>query len=81
MSDSSTERTIGSLKIRIDRLLCVGFGDCVDVAPDVFALAEDGIVTFTTCADASDRDRLIRACDVCPVDALNVFDEHGMQLV
>lgn len=81
MSDSSAERTVGTLRIRIDRLLCVGFGDCIDAAPDVFELAEDGIVTFTTRGDDADRGRLIRACDVCPVDALSVFDEDGTQLV
>lgn len=81
MSDDSTERTVGSLKIRIDRLLCVGFGDCIDVAPDVFVLDEDGIATFTAHADGDDRDRLIRACQACPVDALSVFDEDGNQLV
>lgn len=67
--------------VPLDRLLCVGFGDCIDVAPDVFALADGGIVTFNAQADADDRERLVRACDACPVDALSVFDEHGTQLV
>jgi ferredoxin len=28
-----------------------------------------------------DRERLIRACDLCPVDALTVWDETGRQVV
>jgi hypothetical protein len=28
-----------------------------------------------------DRERILRACDICPVDALSVFDAEGNQLV
>jgi hypothetical protein len=30
----------------VDRLLCVGFGDCMDVAPDVFEFDDEGICAF-----------------------------------
>ncbi|HEX7050452.1 MAG TPA: ferredoxin [Longimicrobiales bacterium] len=77
----SEERTIGELTIHIDRLLCVGFGDCIEVAPEVFEFDAEGIVTFRADAAVIERERLIRACDVCPVDALSAFDEDGDQLV
>ncbi len=32
------DRKIGSLSVRIDRTLCVGFGDCVTEAPEAFQL-------------------------------------------
>jgi ferredoxin len=76
----SDERTVHGLRIKIDRDLCVGFGDCVAEAPDAFKLDESGIVVFVA-PDEVDRERLIRASDVCPVDALTVWDESGNQIV
>ena len=66
--------------IRIDRTLCVGFGDCVEAAPDAFDLDGEGIAIFVDPA-AVDADRLREACDVCPVDALMIFDLEGRQIV
>jgi ferredoxin len=79
--DSSTERKVGDLTIRIDRLLCVGFGDCIEMAAEAFEFDAEGIVTFRDTIDSVERERLIRACDVCPVDALSVFDGEGNQLI
>jgi ferredoxin len=74
------ERKIGGLTIRIDRLLCVGFGDCIEEATEAFEFDGDGIVTFKDGADAVTRERLIQACRVCPVDALTLLDEEGVTL-
>lgn len=73
------ERTINGLVARIDRRLCVGFGDCIDEAPDALAFCGDGIVTFTEAADGLDRRQLIAVCAVCPVDAITVY-EDGAQI-
>jgi ferredoxin len=74
------EQRVGQVTIRIDRHLCVGFGDCVEVAPDAFELDEDGIAVLRTTADQVERERLIEACRSCPVDALIALDESGAQL-
>lgn len=74
------EQRVGQLTIRIDRHLCVGFGDCVEVAPDAFELDDEGIAIVRTTADQVGRERLIEACRSCPVDALMAFDESGAQL-
>ena len=79
MSDSD-ERTVGLMRVRIDRSLCVGFGDCVDEAPEAFRLDEEGIAFFVA-PEAVARDRLLSACDACPVDAITVWDESGQQIV
>jgi len=79
MSDVD-ERTVGSLRVRIDRTLCVGFGDCITEAPEAFVLDDGGIAVFVT-PEAVDRERLLRACDACPVDAITVWDENGAQIV
>ena len=79
MSDGE-ERLVGGLRVRIDRTLCVGFGDCVKEAPEGFKLDEEVVAVFVA-PDAVARDRLLRACDACPVDAISVWDEDGKQLV
>jgi ferredoxin len=74
------ERRIAGLTVRIDRLLCVGFGDCIDEAPESFELDGEGVVVFRAEADAGGRERIVRACASCPVDALTVLDGDGRQL-
>ncbi len=76
--DDDTRR-IGDLSVRIDRLLCVGFGDCVETAPGAFELDEQDIAVFAR-PEEVERDALLRACDACPVDALTVWGPDGEQL-
>ena len=71
----------GGLTIIIDRLLCVGFGDCIEIAPEAFEFDKDGIVKFKESLAEVDRERLIKSCDICPVDALTILDEAGVQIV
>jgi ferredoxin len=77
--DGRDERTVSGLKIRIDRGLCVGFGDCIEAAPQAFTLDADGVVVFTA-PEQLPREALVAACDACPVDALTAWDETGAQL-
>lgn len=74
------ERTVHGLEVRIDRDLCVGFADCIGEAPEAFKLDGLGTVVFVD-PENVDRERLIRASDLCPVDAITVWDEDGRQLV
>lgn len=71
------ERRFGELVVRIDRLLCVGFGDCISEAPEAFQLDSEGVATFGDAPEQIDRGRLIRACEACPVDALSVVHLDG----
>ena len=75
MSDFE-ERNVGDLRVRIDRTLCVGFGDCVAEAPEAFVLDEAGVAVFVK-PEAVERERLLRACDACPVDAITVWNTEG----
>lgn len=81
MTDDIEEQTVSGLTIRIDRTRCIGTGNCVAVAPEVLELGSDQIVTFVDEPEDIDRERLIEACAVCPVDALFVIDEDGNQIV
>ncbi|HEY7471737.1 MAG TPA: ferredoxin [Gemmatimonadota bacterium] len=74
------ERCVAGLTVRIDRLLCVGFGDCIDEAPESFELDAEGIVAFRERPESAERERIVRACAACPVDALTVLDDAGRQL-
>ena len=71
----------GGLTIRIDRLLCVGFGDCIEAAPEAFEFDKDGIVMFRDASTSLTRERLIKACDICPVDALTFWMKTAVRLV
>jgi ferredoxin len=74
------ERDVAGWRVRIDRLLCVGFGDCVTAAPDAFRLDDEGIAEFVEPCTI-ERERLITACEACPVDALTIWDADGNQVV
>jgi len=77
---SLDERTVRGLRIVIDRDQCVGFGDCVNEAPEGFKLDEGTVAVFVA-PETVERERLLRACDACPVDAITVYDESGSQIV
>ncbi len=79
MSDFE-ERIVHGLRIRIDRTLCVAFENCAKEAPEAFRLDDSGVVTFVE-PERVERERLVRACDLCPVDAIAVWDETGRQIV
>ena len=77
---SLSERTVHGLRIVIDRDQCVGFEDCVKEAPEGFKLDDETVAVFVA-PEAVERERLLRACDACPVDAITVYDEAGVRIV
>lgn len=78
--NETQERRISGLTIVIDRDVCVGSDTCTKVAPEVFELDADCIVTFRQDAPDIERDRLVKACKICPVDALTATDADGQRL-
>jgi ferredoxin len=77
--DDFEERRVLGLRVRIDRGLCVGFGDCVAAAPAAFSLDDENVAVLSE-PEAVPREQLVAACDACPVDAITVWDEEGAQL-
>ena len=77
---SLQERIVHGLRIVIDRELCVGFADCAKEAPEGFKLDDASVAGFLA-PEAVERERLLRACDACPVDAITVWDETGRRIV
>jgi len=75
------ERTVAGLKVRIDRTRCIATANCIKLAPELFELDEETVVTFKQDPPEPGRELLIEACDACPVDALSVIDGSGRQIV
>ena len=77
----SEEREVAGVTVRIDRLLCVGFETCIEVAPDLFELDDEGIAVFRADTNGTPHEDVLGSCKSCPVDALEVHDASGAQLV
>ncbi|MEU7144676.1 ferredoxin [Nocardia sp. NPDC046473] len=61
------------MKITADRTRCEGHGMCEALAPNLFRVADDGIVEpLADTIDESERDLLQLTVDSCPVEALRL---------
>jgi ferredoxin len=60
-------------RIVIDGLSCSGFGDCADLAPDVFELDSNGkaMLRVGTSTDPA----VLDAAAACPMDAITVEED------
>jgi ferredoxin len=67
------------LKVRIDRNLCIGIGNCVAVAPTVFKLDKSNKAVVMS-PESVDEDTLMRAAESCPENAVIIEDDDGNQL-
>ena len=68
-----------ALKVKVDRMLCIGTADCVKIAPNTFELDDEAKSTVKKKNGDSD-DKIIEAAKVCPVLAIIVEDEEGNQI-
>ena len=73
MAELSPENRIA---ITVDRALCIGSGDCVDTAPDVFQLDDEDKAVVVD-PDGAPVDDVIAAAGNCPVSAIFVICEAG----
>ena len=80
MSDI-VERKISDLLVRIERPTCIGSENCIKAAPKLFVLDSERYCSFVESAEETDKEKIIEACSVCPVNALYVYDEKGKQIV
>jgi len=72
------ERRFGELTLRILRDQCIGTGACSKVAPEVLVFDDQQIIDFVEDAPADvASERLYEACEVCPVEALELLDASG----
>jgi ferredoxin len=64
------------IQITVDRALCIGSGDCVDTAPDVFQLDDEDKAVVVD-PDGASLDEVIDAAGNCPVSAIFIAGEGG----
>jgi ferredoxin len=62
--------------VEVDRGLCIGSGDCVDTAPDVFQL-DDEEKAVVVDPDGAHVEDVVEAAGNCPVSAITVVGEDG----
>ena len=67
---------VNRVEITVDRALCIGSGDCVDTAPDVFQLDDEDKAVVVD-PDGASVDDVIEAARNCPVSAIFVTGEDG----
>ena len=70
---------MAKLSITVNKVRCIGSGDCVETAPSVFQLDADGKSEVVNATGAGDS-VIISAARTCPVKAITVVDETGVQL-
>ena len=75
------EKEVTGLKVKIDRGTCIASANCINAAPDLFELDDKRICKFKEAEEEIDKEKIIEACSVCPVNALYVYDERGKQIV
>lgn len=62
-------------KITIDGSLCSGFGDCAQLAPNVFDLDSRGLALLRS--GTSDDPAVLEAAAACPMGAITVEEERA----
>ncbi len=67
---------LNRIAVTVDRSLCIGSGDCVDTAPDVFQLDDEDKAVVVD-PDGAPLDDVIQAAANCPVTAIAVIGESG----
>lgn len=67
---------MGQLKVKVDREKCVGAGQCVMAAPDVFDQQEDDgiVILLDESPDESLRAKVTKAARLCPAKVIEVED-------
>jgi ferredoxin len=64
------------MKIVVDRGKCIAAANCIGMAPRVFAL--DGQKkAIVLDSKAADNTTLINAAELCPTEAISLFDEES----
>lgn len=64
----------GTMKVVIDKDKCIGAGQCVMTAPDVFDQDEDAgtVVLLTERPPVTDQDKIRRAANFCPARVIHI---------
>jgi ferredoxin len=67
------------MKVKVDRELCIGVGNCVAIAPTVFKLDDENKAGVLAPGSVG-RGTLMEAAESCPENAIIIEDDEGNQL-
>jgi ferredoxin len=67
------------MKVKVDRDLCTGVGNCEAIAPTLFKVDKSNKVVLLDPKSVDDK-TLMEAAESCPVDAIIIEDDDGNQL-
>jgi ferredoxin len=67
------------MEIRIRRSECCGHAECVEIAPDVFAIDTRRKATVLD-PGAAPEAMVMAAAEACPCQAIVVMDDEGEQI-
>jgi ferredoxin len=67
------------MKVKVDRELCIGVGNCVAIAPTVFKLDDENKAVVLD-ASSDDESTIMEAAESCPENAIIIEDDEGNQL-
>jgi ferredoxin len=63
------------MRVNADRNICIGSGNCVLTAPEVFDQGEDGMVDLLDSHPGADREQIVRdAVTRCPSGAISLSE-------
>jgi ferredoxin len=69
------------MRIVVDLNRCLGYAQCVPLAPDVLKLAGEEALMYDPNPDDSQRQKVLRAAASCPVQAIMVDQLDSQQEV
>jgi len=64
------------MKIRVRQNICIGFGDCLKICPQVFKRVEDKTVVEYEAINEISEEACRRAEIMCPVGAISISEDH-----
>ena len=67
------------MRVKVNRDLCVGLGNCVALAPTVFEFDDENKAVVLDPSSVDD-DALLDAAESCPYDAIIILDDEGNQV-
>lgn len=76
---SDEKKPLKISRVVVDRDACIGAAPCVTVAPGVFQMDEDN-KAYIVDQNGADAETIMLAAQSCPVQAIIVYDDRGLQI-
>ena len=66
------------MRVTVDLALCQGYANCVDAAPEVFDLGDNGLAVILQEEPPAEQEHATReAARLCPVRAIEIASDDG----